>query len=245
MINSAQNLIEKLKNNQKGSDFKTFFSKFATRAAYKIKKRTIIFNQNDLLERLYYVRDGFVKYYQLSEDGRETTSYLMGPGQLLGLRALISKDESSHNTAEALTDITVITMSHKECFENFSTHPEYLVDLIHVLVDRLNYTEQKVEGFMFTDSTARVAYFIADCADRFGKKTGKHIVLPLKLTHQLIAGFVGSFRETVTLSMNQLVHEGVIAVDHGIITISGREKLGKYARPFSSRQAVSDITRLR
>ena len=210
-------------------DFSDFFSEFVQKPSHLVKKGTVIFNHGDTLERLYFIKEGFVKLYRLSDEGRETTIYLYGPGSMLGVRALTSEDESAKHFAEAITDLQINTITRREYFDIVSNHPEYLLDLLHILIDRLNYTERKLEGFIITDTTARVAYFLYDCVIRFCKEED-NIELPLPLTHQRIAEFVGSFRETVTLSMNKLEKEGILKFERGKVFILDLNKLRQYAK---------------
>lgn len=215
-------------------DFASFFRTYAKRPPQKIKKGTILFNEGDQLERLYFIQEGFVKLYRLSEQGRESTIYLHGPGYILGIRALTSKDSSARHTAEAITDCVIRTIARKDFFDIASQHPEVLLDLLAVFIDRLNYTERKLEGFILTDTIARVANFLLECAQRFGKpastnKNEKQILLPLPLTHQRIGEFVGAFRETVTVALNKLTHEGILTAERGQVTILDLEKLKTHA----------------
>lgn len=224
-----QPLQKRLQCIWKTTNFKAFLAHVHNHKLHQIKKGTLIFSEGDPLNRIYFIKEGFLKLYRSSEEGRDATSYLLGPNYMLGIRALTTKDECAKHNAEALTELTVITISHKEYFTILTKHPEFLVDLLHVFIDRLNYTERKLEGFMLTDATARVAYFLADCALRFCKEQKDPITLPLKLTHQLIADFVGSFRETVTLSLNKLEQEKIIMNKKGIITILNLKKLNNYS----------------
>lgn len=228
-MDKNQKLQKRLENLWQPPDFTEFFQKIIERKPHVIKKGTIIFNEGDPLNRLYFIHEGFVKLYRVSEEGRDSTSYLLGPGYVLGIRALTSHDECAKHNAEALTDLQVLTISHKEYFETVANHPEFLVDLLHTFIDRLNYTEQKLEGFMLTDATARVANFLLETAQRFCIEQKEPIVLTLKLTHQLIADFVGSFRETVTLSLHKLEEEKIITNNKGTITIINLQKLKDYS----------------
>lgn len=224
-----QNLQSRLFHIWKPADFSSFFSQITTHKPHRIKKGTLIFSEGDPLNRLYFIQEGFLKLYRSSEEGRDATSYLLGPNYMLGIRALTAKDECAKHNAQALTDLSVITISHQEYFAILAKHPEFLIDLLHVFIDRLNYTERKLEGFMLTDATARVAHFLADCALRFCKTQQDPITLPLKLTHQLIADFVGSFRETVTISLNKLENEKIITANKGTITILNFKELNMYS----------------
>lgn len=224
-----QKLKTRLEKIWQQPDFTSFFQKYAKRPPLNIKKGNIIFYQGDQPDRIYFVKEGFVKLYRMSEEGRDSIIYLYGPGSILGVRALTSEDERLRHNAEAITDSEIITMSRKEYLDLVLEHPEYLVDLLHVFIERLNYTERKLEGFILTDATARVANFLSDCARRFGIRRNNHIAIPLPLTHQRIAEFVGSFRETATVALNRLQKEKIVKVERGKITILDLKKLNEQA----------------
>lgn len=206
-------------------DLFSFFKTYSKRPPRHIKKRTVLFNPGDPLQGVFFIKEGFIKLYEVSEDGKETIIYLTGPGNLLSLRAIVSKEKTAHQYTEAITDVTLYTMTMEELYRVLEEHPEHLVDLIHVLIERLNHAERRVEGFIAGDVTSRVASFLYDTAVRFGQKKGKSISFPVGLTHQRIADFVGSFRETITLSLNKLQKEGLIKTSRGKITILNLGKL--------------------
>lgn len=230
MDKNEHKILARLKNLSETPDFSSFFAKFVKHSPLQLKKGSILFYDDQLLDKLYFIKKGFVHLYKLSEEGKETTSYLFGPGYVLGIRALTSSDKKAKHTAQALSDIEVVAISHKEYLEAVSKNPQYLTDLIYLFIDRLNYTERKLEGFIATDVTTRVAYFLFSCVKRFSKKEIKeNIVLPFELTHQLISEFVGSFRETVSVAIEKLEKNGVLKTHRGIVTILDLEKLKYFA----------------
>ena len=203
----------------------SFFNKYSKTKPHLVKKGTVLFNSGDPLGGIYFIKSGFIKLYRVSDDGRETVIYLTGPGNLLGLRALISKDARARHYTEALTDCQIINMTKDELFKILSAHPEHLVDLGYAFIERLNHAERRVEGFISSDTKERIANFLLDITLRFGKKTEKNILIPLPLTHQRIAEFVGAYRETVTLAVNELEQEGVIKNQRGKIIITNLRRL--------------------
>ena len=222
-------LAERLLKIWQVPDFTKFFEKFSKKGPILIKKGTVLFNEGQPLDNLHFIKEGFVKLYRMSDQGRESTIYLYGPGQILGVRALTSEDECAKHYAEAITDLKIITISRKDYLAAVSLNPQYLVDLLHIFIDRLNYTERRLEGFVLTDTITRVAFSLLDCAERFGVKKGQSVELPLELTHQRIAEFVGSFRETATLAMQGLEKEGVIKMARKKVTILDLNKLHQHA----------------
>lgn len=210
-------------------DFATFFATYATHPPHRFKEGALLFSAYNPLERLIFLQEGYVKLYRLSEEGRETIIYLYGPGAVLGFRSITSQDKYTQHTAEAMSDITTITMSHQEYFTIVEQHPEYLIDLMHVAQERLTYTEKKLEMFITKDATTRIAHFFYDCITRFCTNQKPPITIPFSLTHQRIAEFVGCFRETVSLSLKKLEQDGILAVHRGEVTIKNIAKLQEAA----------------
>lgn len=210
-------------------NFPEFFQKVSNNPPRLVKKGTILFNDGEPLNKLYFIREGFIKLYRLSDDGQETTIYLYGSGSILGIRALTSKDQCAKHFAEALTDLKLWTMQREDYLKLLEEHPEYILDLTHVFMQRLNYTERKLESMIATNVLTRIAIFLEDVALRFANLDKEPITLPLPLTHQRIAEFVGSVRETVTMAIQRLEKEGVLTVNRGQVVILNLEKLHKQA----------------
>lgn len=212
-------------------DFANFFESVIKKPARLIKKGTVLFNFGDPLNCIYFIQEGFVKLYRLSDEGRETTIYLYGPGNILGIRALTSEDETARHYAEAITDLKMLTVPRREYLEILARNPEYVVDLTHTFMQRLNYTERKLESFIAQDAVTRVAIFLDDIIKRFyqGETKGR-ITIPLKLTHQRIAEFAGSFRETITLALHKLEDLKIIKMKRSEVTILDLKKLEEIAQ---------------
>ncbi len=223
-------LRNRLDNFWETPDFSSFFTKFTKQKPRKIKKGNTIFYQGDETNRLTYIKKGFVKLYQTAEDGREPVVYLYGPQSILGLRALTSEDHAYWHSSEALTDCEVITINAEEYKDILSVNPEYIIDLLYLFIQRLNYTERRLYGFITAETTSRVASFLYDCMLRFGEKKGGKVNIPIPLTHQLISEFVGSARESVTVALNKLVKQGIITHSRGEITIINKSKLKEKAK---------------
>lgn len=218
------NVKERLSRIWERPDFYAFFEKFA-RPPRLIKKGTLLCNPGDPLLGVYFIKEGFIKLYEISESGKETIIYLTGPGNMLSLRAIVAKEHTAHQYAEAITDTTLWVMPMQDFFAVLADHPEYMVDIFHILIDRLDHAERRIEGFIAGDVTNRVANFLYDSALRFGKKENNEVVLPVELTHQRISEFVGSFRETVTLALSRLQKEKLIKINKATITIPDLESL--------------------
>lgn len=222
-------LLKRLENIWESPDFNTFFKNYAKKSPRKVKKGDTLFYQGDETGKVFFLKKGFVKLFQMSEDGHEPVIYLYGPESLLGLRALTAKDPSHWHTCEAITDCEVVIMSAEEYRKILSDNPEYIIDLLYSYIQRLNYTERRLYGFVTAETVSRVAAFLYDSMLRFGEKKEKAVLIPIPLTHQLVSEFVGSARESVTIALNKLVKENVITHTRGSITVLSTDRLKTHA----------------
>lgn len=224
MTDSAK-LQKRLSELYKSADFFNFFEKFATRPPRKYKKDTTLFYEGDQTDKIYFIKSGYVRLYRVSKKGRDAVIYLYGPGSILGLRALTAKNRTLRHSADTMTACEISYILRDEYIKIISQNPEYIIDLMRMFIDRLENAETKLEGFILTDALSRIASFLYDCGKRFGIKENGFVVIPLPLTHQKIADFIGTFRETATIAINKLEDEKIISIDKGIITILKLRKL--------------------
>ena len=229
MSEANDQLKKRLETIWEKPDLSLFFKTHSKKPPRLIKKGTVLFNPGDPLQGTFFIEEGFIKLYEISDEGKETIIYLTGPGNMLSLRSIVSKEHTAHQYTEAITDVRLYTITIEELHDILLNHPEYLVDLIHVVIDRLNHAERRVEGFIAGDVTIRVANFLYDAAMRFGQRLDGKVSFPVAFTHQRIAEFVGSFRETVTLALNKLQKEGLVKLSRGKIVILDLEELHERA----------------
>lgn len=224
-VTSTKQPQPKITDIRQPPDFTSFFKKRFNRPLRTIKKRTLLFSDGDYLDKMYFIQEGFVKLYRMSDEGKDTIAYLYGPGYVVGLRALLSIENIAKHNAESLTDLKVMVITHKEYFDIIGKNPVFLSDLIHYFMDRLEYTEKSIEMFVSMNVRARIAHFFLDFAENYHITDNENITFPLTFTHQMIADLVGSSRETVTLSMNRLKKRKIISDNRGKIKILDIKRL--------------------
>ncbi|MBU3189545.1 Crp/Fnr family transcriptional regulator [Clostridium bowmanii] len=73
------------------------------------------------------------------------------------------------------------------------------------------------------DIKQRLMYWLIKLANEFGNEKGEIITIDLALSHQELANMIGSTRESVTSTLNELVKEEVIIM--GRMSISLRKEM--------------------
>ena len=89
-----------------------------------------------------------------------------------------------------------------------------------------------MENVVFRKVSHRLAGLLVQWAEKYGQANGRGVVLKIRLTHQEMASLIGSSRETVTLTLGQLVDAGLIAydaADRRSIGIPNLDRLTRFA----------------
>lgn len=168
---------------------------------------------NDPGEALFILKEGRVQLYRMSPDGRKLIVAVLGQGALFGHMALIG--QRLHNTfAEALDDCFVCVWSRQQFQEILLARPDIALRFLEVVGERLFNAEQRLEELAFKRVSARMAGLLLRLNNGHGN-TG----LIEGYTHQYLADMLGTYRETVTQTLNDFRAKGLIRIGRKSISI--------------------------
>ncbi len=164
------------------------------------------------------MQQGRVKISRLSEDGREATLTLVGPGEFFGEECLL--DATTRETiAEVLEPAQTLRVPREELIPALQSHPPFAVAVARLMNGRRRVAETRVEEMAFKTVRSRLAALLARLARSHGSSAPGGILLDLSLAHQDLAGQIGSTRETTTLTLNEFRRGGLLRIDHCRILI--------------------------
>jgi len=204
---------------------------FRGAARRTFQRGTLIYGYGDTASRLFVVESGLVKLYRLTPQGRETGLVTVEPGATFGEEAVIGVPTRAHY-AEALTLTRVSVLSAADVAALTADQPEALLAICRTLWRRLADLEHQVENLTYRKVSHRLADALAQIARRFGEPTERGIRLPDALTHESMAEYIGSRRETVTVAMGELVDAGLITHDRNrarVIVVPDLDRLEQFA----------------
>lgn len=180
------------------------------------RRGTMIYMQGDAASHVYELRSGAILLYRDLADGRRQIVELLRPGDFFGLT-----DAASYDCfAEALSDATVLRLARGDV--------ERSADCQRRLVRQLLRRTRDWHGHatMLGRKTAleRVAGFVLALAE-----DGRTVV-PVGLTREQIADYLGLTLETVSRAISELCRRGLIAkVGQSEIALRDRAALAEIA----------------
>lgn len=182
------------------------------------EKEQSVYN-NSGCSGLYIVRNGKLRLYMLSEDGKEITLYRLSPGDICML--------SASCVLQSITfDVYVEAEMPSECYMingfAFGTVSERVLEVknyaLETAVQRFSDVMWIMQQIVFMRQDQRLAIFLLDECTTNNSDT-------ILMTHEQIARHLGTAREVVTRMLKHFSSDGVVEVTRKGINIIDKKKL--------------------
>ncbi|MCI3926838.1 Crp/Fnr family transcriptional regulator [Paenibacillus sp. TRM 82003] len=190
----------------------------------KWNRGKLLFMEGDPGDQLFIVRSGVVKIYRFDDD-KEVILALFGPGDFFGEMALIQPALNRSATAETLESCLIYTMKRSVFYDYMERHPRIAIKLLEVAVQRLRTANDQIYNLTFLDVRSRIIRSILRLAEERGVPLGNGILVDIRMTHQQLASFAGTARESATKVLQELSEEGLIVVEKKKIYLADQQKL--------------------
>lgn len=106
-------------------------------------RRTVLFAESRPVRGIYILCDGRAKLSICAENGRRLTLRIAGPGEVLGLGAVLS-NTAYEVTAELLDDSQVVFIRRKELMKFLREHPAICLQVVYMLSQDLHGAYERV-----------------------------------------------------------------------------------------------------
>jgi CRP-like cAMP-binding protein len=184
----------------------------------------IFYMPEDSGEVLFLLKKGRIQLYRLSPEGKKIVVATLGPGAIFGEMSLVG--QGMHNTfAEAVDECMLCVMSRPDVERLMRQKPEVALRFMESLGTRLNDVERRLEDIAFKSIPSRLASLLLRLADE--ADNGDDLVKGY--THQDLAEMLGTYRETITQTLNDFKGEGLVQIGRKRISIQDRDRLEELA----------------
>ena len=185
----------------------------------EVKKGTMLHDGTLDCTGLFLVRDGQLRAYILSEEGREITLYRLFERDMCLLSAsciVRSLQFEMMIAAEKDTSLWVIPADvYKAIMEESPAAANYTNEL---MASRFSDVMWLIEEIMWKSLDKRIADFLLEETAIEGSNR-------LQMTHETIANHLGTRREVVTRMLRYFQEEGLVKLSRGVVEITDEKKL--------------------
>ena len=184
----------------------------------------IFYMPEDSGEVLFLLKKGQVQIYRIAPNGKKLVVTTLGPGAIFGEMSLVG--QGMHNTfAEAVDECVLCVMSRADVERLMREKPKVAFRFFETMGDRVSRLEERLENIAFKSIPAR----LADLLLRLDQESEGNQILGY--THQDLSEMLGTYRETVTQTLNDFKMQGLIEISRKRIELLDRPGLRMLSSP--------------
>jgi CRP/FNR family transcriptional regulator, cyclic AMP receptor protein len=189
-------------------DVSDFLSKMdGGRTLQTFRKNQKVFAQGDPADAVFYVQEGSVKVFVISEQGKEAVVALHDKGDFLG-EGCLTGQPLRLATVAAMTDCVVTRIDKADMVRTLHNEPKLSEVFMAYILARNARVEEDLVDQLFNSSEKRLARVLLLMAN-FGKE-GKPERVIAKISQETLAEIVGTTRSRVSTFMNKFRDLGFI-----------------------------------
>ncbi|RIA10156.1 CRP-like cAMP-binding protein [Flavobacteriaceae bacterium MAR_2010_72] len=175
-----------------------------------IKKGELIFEEGDMLNGVFCVKDGVCKLSKLSANGKDQIVKLVVKGDLLGQRCLIG-NESANLSAVALNDMEVCFIPKSEILQDLNNNTNFSMDVLQKMAQDLKESDNVIVNMAQKSVKQRLAEVLIYLYENFGETEDG--MLSVVLSREDYANIVGTATESAIRILSQFKKEKFISTD--------------------------------
>lgn len=187
----------------------------------------LLYSPPQPMERLFILKEGRVRIFRVTADGRALTTAIISPGTVFGEMLLVGQ-QMHDNFAEALDAVTVCVMSRGDVQRFLLSDARIAARISGILGDRVSQLEQRLSDTLFKSVPQRVARTLCLLAEDDRRRPMSRGTV-VSLTHEQVAALAGTSRETTTKVLNEYADHGLLRLGRGKITILDLPRLAEEA----------------
>jgi CRP-like cAMP-binding protein len=186
---------------------------------------TIFYSPDEPTEVLFILKEGRVRLYHLSPDGRMLTIAMLEQGTVFGEMALLGQ-RLYNSYAEATAPCLLCLMSREDVKNHLLGDPRIAFRVAEMLGARLLTAESRLSDMAFKPAPERVATALVQLSHERRSWHGRDTRREVHCTHEELANVVGVHRETVTKILNDFRQQNLVELRRGKIILLDMAKLG-------------------
>lgn len=193
---------------------------------FDFSANSYVYLPDEPAQNIYLINRGRIKIGTYSEDGKEVTKAILGPGEVFGEMAIMGQ-ENRRDFAFVMNDTNVCILERSDLSSMLRERNELQLFFMRMIGNRTLQLEARLENLVFKTSKTRIVEFLYQLANEKGRDVGMEKEVKNMLTHKEIADLTATSRQTVNAVMNDLRTRNVISFNRQRMLVRDMDQLGK------------------
>ncbi len=183
----------------------------------------LVYTPHQPVETLFILKQGRIRIFRVSADGRALTTAILEPGTIFGEMVIVG--QRMHDSfAEAMDDVVVCVMTRADVRRLLLADPRIAARISATLGRRLGELEQRLSDTVFKSVPERIASTLVTLADAHSSR-GLSRGVQVRLTHEQLAALTGTSRETTTKILGEFADAGLVSLGRGRINVLDPDRM--------------------
>ena len=188
------------------------------------KKGEYVIRPGEPLTSIFFVKQGFIKAFNISKYGEENFLIIRKENELFPLIWAVTKQERDI-VYEALTNCTVQRVDQQTFDDFLKQNPAALPPMVDIITEMYRIHSERLITLQYRTVRERLISFLLSMADRFGITKSDSITIAVPLRHQDIGSSINASRETITRELAYLERNGLVSSQAPYLTLVNVKKL--------------------
>ena len=193
----------------------------------KFQKDDYLFHENEESSGVYLVITGKIKIVKNDNQPAQTILYLVKPGDVLGIHAVINEHKYS-SSAVALVNTIVCFIPANEFQEIVNINNKYKIDIMKRLCTNIDIIESKIISRSEKTAGERFAELLVLLADTYGL-TGDN-ELKIELSFEDLANLTGTSKGYLSRIITEFCQKRWISIKGSVIKIHEPDSIEQEAK---------------
>lgn len=194
-----------------------------------VREGKTLFYEGEEASCVYLIRSGKIRLSKMTIDHKKFFLHLKQENDIVGEFSLFN-DMSLSMTAEVVENSILIKFNREHLEALFLQNGDIAVAFIKLFARNTQSTQAKFSDLLLYGKVGALYSILIRFSNSYGIKYNSDILIPLKLTNQEIANYIGTSRETANRMLQELKKEKVIAFLNGNILIRDIDYLKNHLR---------------
>ena len=177
-------------------------------------KKDIVLGNSEEPDGIYYISNGYIKIYSISDSGDEYLHLILGPKEVFPFIWAYLGVTPESVYCEALSESTVWRIPRLHFLRSVQTNLELSNAMSVQLAAQFQTYMDRLENLEYKKADERVAYRLLFLVHRFGVKYKDYTIIDAPITHDLFAQSINLVRETASRHLEKLESENIIGQYH-------------------------------
>jgi CRP-like cAMP-binding protein len=188
------------------------------------KHKMYIFMQDDPLDRVFFIHSGKIKICKTDQSGKEQLISVLEPGEMFPHAGFFRKGNFPAH-AEVMEDTNLIVIPIDKFEEILISYPELCIKLFKVLGEKIVDLQGRLEAQVLHNTFEQIILLLIRLCKSNGEIVGERFRLTTQFTNRELANMIGTSRETVSRTINQVKKKNFVVQDENGFYLIDREAL--------------------